>query len=138
MMAAPVRIVITPYSVLAFVLVVGAAVALAAAAHRLSWWTRRMIATAPLVGAIGLLLTAAAAVNVAVPRTCADGVRNRPLLSALTGDPCRPAALSQMALVVIVGLVTTAAVRSVAARRMATRHDEQVRAAHHDEVRTRR
>jgi membrane associated rhomboid family serine protease len=121
-----VRIVITPYSVLAFVLVVLVAGLLAVVAHRLAWWARRMATTAPVLGVVGVVLTVAAAANVLVPRSCAEGVHNRPLLSAFTGDACRPAGVAQLALAVLVGVAATAAVRTAAARRVGDPHDVPV------------
>lgn len=91
------------------------AVAFAAGA---STWVRWVLRVGGLGGLVGLALTGASAVNLFVPRTCAEAQSalgslsevNRPAFSVVVDDgPCFESGLAQVQLVVLAALVTTAA-----------------------------
>jgi hypothetical protein len=108
-----VRVELTPYSAAAFVVVVALATAAAGVAALIAGWARVLVRAAPGVAAAGLALTGAAVLNLALPRTCSTEptVRNRPAVSALTGDACQRGALAQVQVVVLLGVATSLAVR---------------------------
>ena len=111
---------------LAVLLVAGAsfgAVALVVGARD---WSRWVLRTGGVVGAVGLAVTAVAAANLFVPRTCsrsetAVGVLeqvNRPALSVVVDDgDCFRSGLAQVQLLALVALGTTGAAVAVATKR---------------------
>jgi hypothetical protein len=90
-------------------IVVAAVPALAVLAGYGLWRWARVMARAGALAVAGLALTAAAVVNLGVPRTCDDrGTRNRPVLAAVVerGD-CRRSATAQVDLALLTGLVAS-------------------------------
>jgi hypothetical protein len=114
-----VRVDLSPYAVIAFVLVVVAAVAAAGLAEAARRWAHGLTRRAPLAATVGLALTFAALANVFVARTCVTAVevRNRPILAAFSDNPCRPEAIAQVALVLVAATATTVAARIAGGRR---------------------
>lgn len=112
------RLEITRYSLLAFALVVVLAAAAAGMAALAAGWARAMVRAAPVVGALGVVATGLAAVNLAVPRGCSTDppVRNQPLVSAIEGDACQRTALAQVQAVILLGVGTSLAVRRTSGR----------------------
>jgi len=104
---------------LAVLVVAGAcfgAVALLVGARRWAAWVRGVGGTA---GLVGLALTAVAAGNLLVPRTCAEqetaagtvALVNRPILSAAVDEgACRRAGLAQVQVVLLAAVVTSGVV----------------------------
>jgi hypothetical protein len=114
--AAPVRALSYPLAVLIILVVPLLAVAAGAGLLR---WARWLLTTGRAVGLIGLALTAGLAVNLFVPRTCADESRsaigqpevNRPAISLVVGDgPCFRSALAQAQLTALAGLSSSVVV----------------------------
>lgn len=106
-------------NLVALVLVAGVPAALVLGAAGAWQWSRWMV-RAGAVGVGGLVLTAMATANAAVPRVCdeARGIRNRPVLAAVVeGASCRRTGLAQVELPVLVGLASSVLV--VARRRPA-------------------
>lgn len=123
------RVDLSPYAILAFVLVVVAAVALAGLAEAVGRWAESLLRRSPTVAAVGLGLTAIAFANTLVPRGCgpAAEVRTRPLLAALSDTPCRGSALAHVALVAVAAAGTTVAVAVVTRHRVRTPDAEPTR-----------
>jgi hypothetical protein len=105
---------------LALLLVALAPIVVLGAVTSVGQWGRWLVRTGGLVGILGLVLTAGAAVNLLVPRTCATTpVKrvNRPVLSLAVGDGgCFRDALGQVGLAGLVGVAASAAVAALATR----------------------
>jgi hypothetical protein len=102
-----------PLAVLLVAALCFGAVALAVGAVSWGRWALRVGGAA---GVAGVVLTAVAAVNLAVPRTCAEldtatgpvSQTNRPAISVVLDDgPCFRSGLAQVQLVVLAVLATT-------------------------------
>ena len=100
---------------LALLIVVASPVAALGAITAASQWARWILRAGGIVGVVGLVLTAAAVVNVLVPRTCATTADqrevNRPVLSVAVDDgDCFRSGLGQLELAGLVGVATSAVV----------------------------
>lgn len=106
---------------LALLIVVLAPVALLGALTTAGQWAGWLVRTGGAVGVAGLVLTAAATVNLFVPRTCSSTPVeqvNRPLLSIAVDDgDCFQGALGQFGLAGLVGVAASAAVVATRATR---------------------
>ena len=83
-------------------------------------WVRWVVRTGGAVGIVGLVLTAVAAVNLVVPRTCAtEPVKavNRPVLSLAVDDgDCFRSALGAVGFLGLAAAATSAVVAGLATR----------------------
>ena len=103
---------------LATVLVAGLSVATVAAAVGAFRWGQWLVTAGGVLGTVGVALTAAAFVNLFVPRTCAPDEHNLPAVSLVLGHgECLEEGLGQAQLTVLSGQLATTA---VAARRLRT------------------
>lgn len=101
---------------LAVLLVLAVPLLAVAAAAGLTRWGRWVVRAGGIVGIGGLVVTAACAVNLLVPRTCerievpGGSIEeiNRPVLSLAVGDgPCLRSAVGQLQLVALAGVATS-------------------------------
>ena len=110
----------------AYLIVIGSAVSAVLLVRTVLDWSRWLIGAAGAAAIVGLVLTAGAAVNLGVPRTCAtaragDQVikeTNRPMISVVLGsDDCYADALGQFEIlgVIVVGLSAVGVRRSAPA-----------------------
>jgi hypothetical protein len=99
---------------LALLIVVLAPVVVIGAITSVRQWAGWMVRTGGALGILGLVLTAVATINLAVPRTCSTGPVdqvNRPVLSLAVDDgDCFRAALAQLGLAGLVGVAASAVV----------------------------
>ena len=92
-------------------LVAGLSVATVAAAVGAFRWGQWLMTVGGAFGAVGVAVTAAAFVNLFVPRTCAPDERNLPAVSLVLGrGECLEEGLGQAQLVVLCGQLATTAV----------------------------
>ncbi|MCU1483893.1 MAG: hypothetical protein JWN67_639 [Actinomycetia bacterium] len=112
---------------LALLLVALAPVAALGAVSSAGQWGRWLVRAGGVVGILGLVLTAAATVNLLVPRTCATApvkTMNRPVLSiAVDEGDCFRSALGQVGLAGLVGVTASAAVAAMTGARRWSRGD---------------
>ena len=105
---------------LALLLVAAAPVVVVGAVSAGGQWGRWLVRTGGVVGIVGLVLTAAATVNLVVPRTCATTpvkAVNRPVLSlAVDEGDCFHRALGQVGLAGLVGVAASLAAAATATR----------------------
>jgi hypothetical protein len=98
---------------LALLLVALAPVVALGAVSSAGQWGRWLVRAGGVVGILGLVLTAAATVNLLVPRTCATApvkIMNRPVLSiAVDEGDCFRTALGQVGLAGLVGVTASIA-----------------------------
>jgi hypothetical protein len=93
---------------LALLLVVATPIAAVGAVSSAGRWSRWLVRAGGAIGIVGLVVTAVAAVNLLVPRTCSSGPvpeRNRPAISLVVGDgACFRSAVVQLQVAALVGL----------------------------------
>jgi hypothetical protein len=119
-----VRALAYPLAVLIVAAACFGAVALVAGA---ATWSRWVLRVGGAVGVVGVVLTAGSALNLFVPRTCAEAetalgtvtARNRPAFSVVVDDgDCFRTGLAQVEVVALVAIATSAV---VVVRDLATR-----------------
>ena len=99
------------YYLTALAIVIAMPLAAIAVAAGLARWAHDALVRAPVLGALGVLFTGFAIVNLFVARACGDGV-NRPIVAiALADDACREVGLVSLQLVILLVVATAAAVR---------------------------
>ena len=112
---------------LALLLVALAPVVVVGAVSSAGQWGRWMVRAGGVAGVVGLVLTAAATVNLVVPRTCATTpvkAVNRPVLSLAVDDgDCFRSALGQVGLAGLLGVAASAAVAALSGARRWSRGD---------------
>ena len=105
------------YYLTALAIVVAIPIVAMAVAAGLARWANDVLRRSPVVGAVGVLLTASAVLNLFVARACGGGV-NRPIVAlAVTDDACHRTGLVSLQLVLLLVVATAAVVRLGEVRR---------------------